>query len=59
MHNLPAQDYEEALENYVLVEMEWFWWLAGRICYKSMHAHQLTPVKHGGSNHVQTCTTAL
>ena len=39
--------------------MERFWGLAGRICYKSMHAHQLTPVKHGGSNHVQTCTTAL
>ena len=59
MQELLAEHYEQALGHYQMVEMEWLWWLAGGICYKSMHAHQLTPVKHGGSNHVQTCTTAL
>ena len=59
MHLLLWRHCEKALGHTSLVEMERFWGLAGRICYKSMHANQLTPVKHGGSNHVQTCTTAL
>ena len=48
----------KALPDYVMVALVTSRWLTGAICYKPMLSHQLTPVMHGGSNHVQTCATA-